>query len=119
MKRITWVLKSAAIVITALALATATIPIPAVSAGDKPAEGASVKIDNFSFGPADISIPVGATVTWTNHDDVPHVVASDEKLFKSRPLDTDDHFSFTFTKPGTYFYYCSIHPKMTAKVIVR
>ena len=77
-----------------------------------------VKIDNFSFGPADVSVPVGTTVTWTNNDDVPHVVASDDKLFKSKALDTDDHFSFTFNKPGTYVYYCSIHPKMTAKVVV-
>ncbi len=70
-----------------------------------------VKIDNFSFGP-DVTIPAGTTVTWTNNDDVPHVVASDDnKIFKSKALDTDDHFSFTFTKPGTYIYYCAIHPR--------
>jgi plastocyanin len=119
MKKITWILEWLAIVIAALTLTAGIAPILAVSADDKPAVGASVKIDNFSFGPADVNIPVGTTVTWTNHDDVPHVVASNEKLFKSKPLDTDDHFSFTFTKPGTYVYYCSIHPKMIAKVVVR
>jgi plastocyanin len=79
-----------------------------------------VKIDNFSFGPAALTIPAGTTVTWTNRDDIPHtVVSTDEpKLFKSKVLDTDEKFSFTFTKPGTYAYFCSIHPKMTGKVIV-
>ena len=118
MKKLTWFLEFAAIVLTALALMPGGTPLLAVSAGDKPAAGASVKIDNFSFGPADVNVPVGTMVTWTNNDDVPHVVASDDKLFKSKALDTDDHFSYTFTKPGTYVYYCSIHPKMTAKVVV-
>ena len=88
--------------------------------GGKAAGGAAVKIDNFSFGPATITIRAGSTVTWTNNDDVPHVVTSDDnKLFKSKALDTDDHFSFTFTKPGTYNYYCAIHPKMQATIIVQ
>ena len=92
----------------------------AESAGGKSAAGTAVKIDNFSFGPATITIRAGSTVTWTNNDDVPHVVTSDDnKLFKSKPLDTDDHFSFTFTKPGTYNYYCAIHPKMQATIIVQ
>jgi plastocyanin len=78
------------------------------------------EIDNFSFGPATITIPAGSTVTWTNNDDVPHVVTSDDnKMFKSKALDTDDRFSFTFKKPGTYNYYCAVHPKMTAKIVVR
>ena len=119
MKKITWILALVAIAMTALTLAAKIKPILAGAVSDKPAESASVKIDNFSFGPSDVNVHVGTTVTWTNHDDVPHVVTSDDKLFKSRALDTDDHFSFTFTKPGTYLYYCSIHPKMTAKVIVR
>jgi plastocyanin len=120
MKRIKWIFGLAAIVVTALALTAGTKSISAESPGDKPAGGAAIKIDNFSFGPADIAIPAGTTVTWTNHDDVPHVVTSDDnKIFKSKALDTDDHFSFTFTKPGTYNYYCSIHPKMTAKIVVQ
>ena len=78
-----------------------------------------VKIDNFSFGPAAITVPVGTTVTWTNRDDIPHTVVSDDKVFKSKVLDTEEKFSYTFTKPGTYGYFCSIHPKMTGKVVVQ
>jgi plastocyanin len=83
------------------------------------AEAAEVKIDNFSFGPAALTVPVGTTVTWTNRDDIPHTVVSTDGAFKSKVLDTDEKFSFTFTKAGTYPYFCSIHPKMTAKVIVQ
>jgi plastocyanin len=86
---------------------------------DKFAPKAEVKIDNFSFAPANITIAAGTTVTWTNNDDVPHVVTSDDKLFRSKALDTDDRFAYTFAKPGTYAYYCAIHPKMTAKVVVQ
>jgi plastocyanin len=80
-----------------------------------------VKIDNFSFGPVTLTVPVGATVTWINRDDIPHTVVStdDSKTFKSKVLDTDEKFSFTFSKAGTYPYFCSIHPKMTGKVIVQ
>lgn len=78
-----------------------------------------VKIDNFTFAPGTITVAKGATVKWTNHDDIPHTVVSDDKsTFKSKPLDTDDKFSYTFDKAGTYNYFCSIHPKMTAKVVV-
>ncbi len=78
-----------------------------------------VKIDNFSFSPATLEIRAGTKVTWTNADDIPHTVVSDEKIFKSKALDTDEKFSFTFDKPGTYPYFCSLHPKMTAKVVVQ
>ena len=78
-----------------------------------------VKIDNFSFGPTEITVPVGTTVTWTNRDDIPHTVVSTDKVFKSKVLDTDEKFSFTFSKAGTYPYFCSIHPKMTGKVVVQ
>jgi plastocyanin len=80
-----------------------------------------VKIDNFSFGPVTLTVPVGTTVTWVNRDDIPHTVVSadDSKTFKSKVLDTDEKFSFTFSKAGTYPYFCSIHPKMTGKVIVQ
>jgi len=80
---------------------------------------AEVKIDNFSFGPGTLTVPVGTTVTWTNRDDIPHSVVSTEGAFKSKVLDTDEKFSFTFSKAGTYPYFCSIHPKMTGKVIVQ
>ena len=120
MKRIKLILGFTALVVTAFALTTGTRANSATSPTDKPASGATVKIDNFSFGPATITIPAGSTVTWTNSDDVPHVVTSDDnKMFKSKALDTDDHFSFTFAKPGTYNYYCAIHPKMTAKIVVQ
>jgi plastocyanin len=78
-----------------------------------------VNIDNFSFGPERITVPAGTTVTWTNRDDIPHTVVSDDKLFKSRVLDTDEKFSYTFSRPGTYAYFCSVHPKMTGKVVVQ
>ena len=85
------------------------------------AQSAEVKIDNFSFGSPELTVSVGTTVTWTNRDDIPHTVtgSDDPKLFKTKVLDTDEKFSFTFTKAGTYPYFCSIHPKMTAKVIVQ
>jgi len=89
------------------------------SAQEKTASTAEVKIDNFSFGPAAITIQVGTTVTWINRDDIPHTVVSTEKVFKSKVLDTDEKFSYTFTKPGEYPYFCSIHPKMTGKVVVQ
>jgi len=78
-----------------------------------------VKIDNFSFMPHDITVATGTTVIWVNNDDIPHTIVSTTDLFKSKALDTDDKFSFKFDKPGTYEYFCSIHPKMTAKVIVQ
>jgi plastocyanin len=78
-----------------------------------------VKIDNFSFTPATITVAAGTTVRWTNRDDIPHTVVSDDQKFESKALDTDDQYSYTFTKPGTYGYFCSIHPKMTGKVVVQ
>jgi plastocyanin len=93
---------------------------PSVTAADQPAGGnAEVKIDNFSFGPQTVTVPVGATVIWTNNDDIPHTVVSTDGVFKSKVRDTDEKFSYTFTKAGTYSYYCSVHPKMTGKVVVQ
>ena len=88
-------------------------------AQEKTASTSEVKIDNFVFGPASITVPVGTTVTWINRDDIPHTVVSTDKVFKSKVLDTDEKFSFMFTKPGEYPYFCSIHPKMTGKVVVQ
>jgi plastocyanin len=91
-----------------------------VAANDQPsAANAEVKIDNFSFGPQTVTVPVGATVTWTNRDDIPHTVVSTDGVFKSKVRDTDETFSYTFAKAGTYPYYCSVHPKMTGKVVVQ
>jgi len=93
---------------------------PSVTAADQPsAANTQVKIDNFSFGPQTVTVPVGATVTWTNRDDIPHTVVSTDGVFKSKVRDTDETFSYTFTKAGTYPYFCSVHPKMTGKVVVQ
>jgi plastocyanin len=89
-----------------------------VNAQQKP-ETTEVKIDNFSFGPGTLTVPVGTTVTWTNRDDIPHTAVSTEGAFKSKVMDTDEKFSFTFSKAGTFSYFCSIHPKMTGKVVVQ
>lgn len=77
-----------------------------------------VSIDNFSFAPMELTIPTGTQVTWVNKDDVPHTIISVDHKFKSQALDTDEKFSFTFKDPGTYEYFCSVHPKMTGKIIV-
>ena len=90
------------------------------SAADNATAPVAIKIDNFAFTPQTITVPAGTQVTWTNQDDIPHTVVSEDKTtFKSHALDTDEKFSFTFTKPGTYTYFCSIHPKMTAQVVVQ
>src|SRR6266853_5744012 len=79
-----------------------------------------VTIDNFSFSPNTLTLSVGGTVTWTNHDNVPHVVSSADNQFKKSPLlKTGQSFSHTFATTGTYSYFCSIHPRMTAKIIVK
>ena len=77
-----------------------------------------MKIDNFAFAPQRVVVKAGTTVTWINDDDIPHTVASSTKLFKSNALDTKDKFSFTFTTPGAYEYFCSLHPHMTGTIVV-
>jgi plastocyanin len=86
---------------------------------DAKASPTEVRVDNFSFGPDSLTVPVNSTVTWVNKDDVPHVIASNDGVFKSKALDTDDQYSYTFTRAGTYSYYCTIHPKMVGKILVR
>jgi plastocyanin len=90
----------------------------AAASQSKPA-AAEIKIDNFSFSPAELKVPVGTTVSWTNRDDIPHTVVNTDRAFKSKVLDTDEKYSFTFATAGTFPYFCSIHPKMTGKVIVQ
>jgi len=113
---------SIAVLTAALVLGMGTIAVGQrnflAGAQQKP-ETTEVKIDNFSFGPGTLTVPVGTTVTWTNRDDIPHTVVSTEGAFKSKVLDTDEKFSYTFSKAGTFPYFCSIHPKMTGKVIVQ
>jgi len=104
--------------------ATAPGSAPATAGGtspiapDKASAGVDVKMDNFSFTPQEITVKAETTITWTNRDDIPHTVTSTDQVFKSKTLDTDDKFTFTPTKPGTYSYFCSIHPKMTGKIVV-
>jgi len=93
---------------------------PSLQAKDQPpAASAEVKIDNFSFTPQTLIVGIGTTVTWTNRDDIPHTVVSTDGVFRSKVRDTDEKFSYTFDKAGTYSYYCSVHPKMTGKVVVQ
>jgi plastocyanin len=113
-----WVASFTASVVIAIALLVSGSP--SVTASDQPsAAAAEVKIDNFVFGPQTITVPVGSTVTWTNKDDIPHTTVSTDGVFKSKVMDTDEQFSFKFTKAGTYAYFCSVHPKMTGKVVVQ
>lgn len=103
-----------------LHFATSNMPNAAQeNAAQEKAASVEVKIDNFNFEPREITVAPGTTVVWTNRDDVPHTVTSSNDKFGSKALDTDDKFSFTFKDAGTYEYYCSVHPKMTAKVIVK
>jgi plastocyanin len=120
MRRRVWILGLAAAVIMVAALSVGGMRGFAARAGQAQMQtsNADVKIDNFSFGPATLTVATGTTVTWTNRDDIPHTVVSDDKVFKSKVLDTDEKFSYTFTKPGSYGYFCSVHPKMTGKVVV-
>ena len=79
----------------------------------------AISIDNFSFTPAMLTVKAGTTVTWTNKDDLPHGIASSNKAFtRSKALDTDDSYSFTFTTPGTYQYFCYLHPHMVGSIVV-
>jgi len=96
-----------------IAVTDVTLEDESSSAGDH-----EVLLDNFSFSPGTTSVPVGTTITWTNHDDVPHTIVSTEQKFKSPVLDTDGRFSHQFDVPGTYKYFCSIHPKMTGEIVV-
>jgi plastocyanin len=103
-----------------LVFGAASAPALAGPAAATAIAGPVVKIDNFVFGPQAITVAVGTTVTWVNQDDIPHTVVADDKhSFKSKVLDSDERFSFTFTKPGEYGYFCSLHPHMTGKVIVK
>jgi len=114
-----WFLTGLAITVTIAVLLLLTGPQDA-KANDQPsAAAAAVKIDNFVFGPQAITVPVGTTVTWTNSDDIPHTAVSTDGVFKSKVMDADEKFSYTFTKAGTYSYYCSVHPKMTGQVVVK
>jgi plastocyanin len=93
----------------------AAIVYPVAAAQQRAVE---LKIDNFAFAPQRVTVKAGTTVTWTNNDDIPHTVTSSDKLVKSKALETNDKFSFTFTTPGDYEYFCSLHPHMTGTIVV-
>ena len=78
-----------------------------------------VTIGNFTFSPKDLTVAVGTTVKWVNHDDIPHNVINKDKAFRSKALDTDDSYSFTFASAGTFDYFCGLHPHMQGKIIVK
>jgi plastocyanin len=102
-----------------LALSAVLLLQPTRARSEDNAAANQVQVDNFSFGPATLTVSVNTTVTWVNKDDVPHTIASTDGLFKSKALDTDDKYTYTFTKAGTYNYFCSIHPKMVGKIVVQ
>jgi len=91
---------------------------PAIRA-DSAAASTIVLAHDFMFAPAELTVPAGSTVTWTNKDDEPHTVVGDGGLFRSGALDTGESFSFRFAQPGTYRYACSIHPRMTGTIVVK
>jgi amicyanin len=94
------------------------LAIAALFASSARAADIEVKIDNFTFNPKQVTVKAGDTVTWINHDDIPHTVTSKTMAFRSKAMDTDDKFSFTFATPGSYAYFCSLHPHMTGSVVV-
>lgn len=117
MRRTGFTLGFAALAIVLIMMAGRAKSFGATAVQDKPAT--EVKIDNFVFAPNAMTVPAGTTIRWTNRDDVPHNVVAEDKSFKSKVLDTDESFSYTFSTPGTYTYLCSIHPKMTGKIVVQ
>jgi plastocyanin len=92
---------------------------PAAPPSTRPAAEVRVSVDNFSFSPAVVTVPVGGRVTWTNRDDVPHTVTANTRAFTSPALDTDEKYPHVFSAPGEYAYFCGIHPHMTGRVIVK
>lgn len=106
----------------AASTAATDAPTDAAVAADSAKAGPSYRVDiqNFTFAPKEITVPVGARIVWTNRDEEPHQVVSAAGAFKASPgLDTNDSFSTVLTQPGTYAYFCGIHPMMVGKIIVR
>jgi plastocyanin len=103
----------------ATAIMLAVVVLPSWAQNAPQASAGVISIDNFSFGPQTLTVKAGTTVTWTNKDDIPHGIASSNNAFKrSQALDTDDNYSFTFTTPGTYQYFCYLHPHMVGSIVV-
>jgi plastocyanin len=112
-KSVRWMTLLSALVAPALGLVTTH------KASAVPAKTQAVTIKMFAFSPQVLTVAPGTTVTWTNADEDPHTVTASDKSFHSAALDTDGKYSFTFTQPGTFAYFCSLHPRMTGKIIVK
>jgi plastocyanin len=98
----------------------AMLALGAVAAQDATKKDANeITIDNFTFTPKELTVAVGTTVKWVNHDDIPHTIVEKNTTFRSKALDTDDSYSFTFTSAGTFDYFCGLHPHMVGQVIVK
>jgi len=107
----------AAALVAAMAVLFAMVALPAWA---QDAAASAVSIDNFTFTPQTLTVKAGTTVTWNNKDDIPHGIAADKNAFpRSKALDTDDKFAFTFNTPGTYNYFCYVHPHMTGTIVVQ
>jgi plastocyanin len=105
--RVAVLVSALVVVLVSASLASAAGPAP------------NIEIKQHKFSPATLTIPVGATVTWVNHDDDVHTVVSSAQAFVSQAIETDESFAHTFSKPGTYTYFCTLHPLMTATIIVK
>ena len=98
----------------------AMLAFGAVAAQDATKKDANeITIDNFTFTPKELTVAVGTTVKWVNHDDIPHTVVEKKTTFRSKALDTDDSYSFTFGSAGTFDYFCGLHPHMVGQIIVK
>ena len=98
----------------------AMLALGAVAAQDATKKDANeITIDNFTFTPKELTVAVGTTVKWVNHDDIPHTIVEKKTTFRSKALDTDDSYSFTFTSAGTFDYFCGLHPHMVGQVTVK
>jgi plastocyanin len=106
-------------VVSVLALMIVVGGQPRAAGAQEKSAPNEVKIENFVFAPVELTVSAGTSVTWINRDDVPHTIVSVNGKFRSNALDTDDKYSHTFANPGTYEYFCSVHPKMTGKIIVK
>src|SRR5579864_3984130 len=107
-------------ILAAAFIAGALLPLALTGTQAAPdtAKDTKVTIDNFTFAPQKLTVKAGTTITWVNQDDIPHTVVATSLAFRSKALDTDDKFTFTFSTPGTYEYFCSLHPHMTGTIVV-
>ena len=112
------IIRYLSVVIVVLALA-APLRVFAESNDEDAASGNVIEIKEYKFTPDKLTVHEGASVTWINRDQVPHTVVEANKAFRSAALDTNDKFTYTFETPGTYTYFCSLHPQMTGTVTVQ